>query len=294
MKKFLLTSILLLLVLAISAQVKVAPQLRKGDKKVYVTEATATTPMLSQKTTIQTVYQVKDVTPEGYVIESLVEDVKIDTDTTNLANRIAALTASMTKGICISFLTDKDGQILKVLHFDEVVNQTKDMLSKMLDNMPLPDVMSKEAMMNAAMSKFNEETMLNSIKMNHSPYALNGKTISDGTEDEFTYMGSFKMKRTYALDNDGSIKASSVINFTPKDMMDMVASMVGDKFADKKEELQKEVEKMAENNMLMISGSDNTTYTFCPDGWVESISSETKINSMGQQLTVTSKVMLKK
>lgn len=294
MKKFLLTSVLILLVLAVSAQVKVAPQMRKGDKKVYVTESTVTTPQLSQKTSIETTYQVKDVTPEGYVIESLITDVKIDSDTTNITNRIAALTTTMTKGIRVSFLTDKEGQILKVLHFGEVMDQSRDMLSKLLDEASLPNAMPKESLMNAAMSNFNEESLLTSIKTNHSPFALNGKTISDGTEDEFTYTGGFKMKRTYSLNNDGSIKAASVINFSQKDMMDMFAAMTSNNFPDKKEKIQKQVEQMAENNMLMISGNDNSTYTFCPDGWVESISLESAINAMGQQISVSSKVMLKK
>lgn len=40
MKKFLSLSTLLLMVLTISAQTKIAPKIKKGMKKVYVTECT--------------------------------------------------------------------------------------------------------------------------------------------------------------------------------------------------------------------------------------------------------------
>ena len=294
MKKILLTSTLLLMALTIGAQIKVAPKMKKGDKKVYVAEQTTQVGKLEAKMTIETLFEVKDATADGYVIHSLVTDTKVETDTTDMTGRILALTSKMTKNMSTTYATDKDGQVIKILDFEKTKKQAEDMINKLMDGLKLPEMISKEMITKVAMANITEDAMLKSILMNNSPFALNGKTISTGTEDETSTKEGIKMKRTYTVNSDGSIGATSKIDMSTDDMVDMIVKMASGMFPGETETVKQQVSQMVKSGMLKMSASDNATYTLRADGWVDSITAETVTEGMGQKTTITSKVKLKK
>ena len=294
MKKFLLTGTMLLVALTIGAQIKVAPKMKKGDKKVYVAEQTTQVGKLQAKMTIETLFEVKDVTADGYVINSLVTDTKVETDTTDMVGRILALTFMMTKDMSTTYVTDKNGQIVGIQDIEKTKKQAEEMIGKLMESIPLPPMVSKDIIKNSAMGNITEEAMLKSMQMNNSPFALNGKTISTGTEDETSTKEGIKMKRTYTVNSDKSIQTSSKMDMSQDDIVEMILNMASKMFPGEKETVKQQVSQMVKSGMLKLSASDNATYTLRPDGWVDSITSETVTESMGQKTTVTSKIKLKK
>lgn len=294
MKKFLLTGTMLLVALTIGAQIKVAPKMKKGDKKVYVAERTTQVGKLQAKMTIETLFEVKDVTADGYVINSLVTDTKVETDTTDMVGRILALTYMMTKDMSTTYVTDKNGQIVGIQDIEKTKKQAEEMIGKLMESIQLPPMVSKDIIKNSAMGNITEEAMLKSMQMNNSPFALNGKTISTGTEDETSTKEGIKMKRTYTVNSDKSIQTSSKMDMSQDDIVEMILNMASKMFPGEKETVKQQVSQMVKSGMLKLSASDNATYTLRPDGWVDSITSETVTESMGQKTTVTSKIKLKK
>lgn len=294
MKKFLLTGTMLLVALTIGAQIKVAPKMKKGDKKVYVAEQTTQVGKLQAKMTIETLFEVKDVTADGYVINSLVTDTKVETDTTDMVGRILALTSMMTKDMSTTYVTDKNGQIVGIQDIEKTKKQAEEMIGKLMESIQLPPMVSKDIIKNSAMANITEEAMLKSMQMNNSPFALNGKTISTGTEDETSTKEGIKMKRTYTVNSDKSIQTSSKMDMSQDDIVEMILNMASKMFPGEKETVKQQVSQMVKSGMLKLSASDNATYTLRPDGWVDSITSETVTESMGQKTTVTSKIKLKK
>lgn len=293
MKKFLLTGTMLLVALTIGAQIKVAPKMKKGDKKVYVAEQTTQVGKLTAKMTIETLFEVKDATSDGYVINSVVKDTKVETDTTDMTGRILALTSKMTNNMSTTFATDKDGQVIKILDFEKTRKQAAEMIEKLLVDIKLPEMISKDIIMKMAMANITEDAILKSMQMNNSPFALNGKTISTGTEDEACTKEGIKMKRTYTVNDDKSIQATSKINMNVDDIVEMIVKLASEMFPGEAETVKQQISQMVKSGMLKLSASDNATYTLRADGWVDSITAETTTEGVGQKTTVTSKVKLK-
>ena len=294
MKKLLLTGTLLLVTLVIGAQIKVAPKMKKGDKKTYVAETLADFGKLQAKTTIETRFEVEDATADGYIIQSMITDVKVETDTTDMTGRIVALSSNLTKGMNTRMLTDKDGKVLKILDFEKTMSQAKNMVDKLVDIIQLPDMISKDMIKNAAISTITEDKILNGMTLNNSPFALNGKTIATGTQDETSTKEGIKMKRTFTVNADGSIASSSKIDMSISDMADMIIDMAASVFPDQTEEVKQQIRDMVKSGVLKISATDNATYTLGKDGWVETITTEAFTESMGQKTKVTTKVRQKK
>ena len=183
MKKFLSLSTLLLMVLTISAQTKIAPKMKKGMKKVYVTECTIKA--LSEdpvKVSFETKYEVTDATSDGYVLDLLICDVKSDAKSNNLESRMYSLATEVLKDIHTTYATDKDGKVTKLLNMEEVKKQASKALEKLIAKLGGSDSIPEGTSVESIKSDWNEEAMLESVQLSTSPLVLNGKTISNGSE----------------------------------------------------------------------------------------------------------------
>ena len=86
MKKIFVLSMMLTVMMAAQAQLKVAPKMAKGTTKVYVSESTTAIP--GQKdvhTTSETKFTVTAENADGYTMEIVTTDVKSDATGDNLA-----------------------------------------------------------------------------------------------------------------------------------------------------------------------------------------------------------------
>ena len=290
MKRFFLMSTLLLATMLVCAQTKIAPNMKKGMKKVYVVEATIGVPSKqSTKITTETVYEVVDATNDGYVLDVYVTDVK--TDAKDAESRVYSLATEMLKDVHTQYATNKDGKVTKILNAEEGKKHINEMLDKVLADVPLPASTTLTNLKKQLTGNINEASLLESVQISTSPLTLNGKTISTGTEEEYNTEQGIKMKRTYSVKDKSSIQTNAKINMNTDDMKKMVMGLV-----------EKIVPKQSENLMdmigpmissLKIDAAENSTYTFQKDGWIKNITSEMNYSMMGASFKINTKVSLK-
>ena len=294
MKKILLTGLLLLAALVAGAQTKIAPKMQKGMQKTYVTETVTTIAGKKPITmTVETQYTVTDATADGYVMEVTVTDVQNDADQNDIVGRTLSLTTSTMKGVRTSMSTDKDGKVTKILNFDDIVRSKGELIDKLLDEIPTTPVLSKEAMREQIAGQITEESILQGMQMGGSPLALNGKTISTGMQDEYLNQQGLKMKRTFTVQQDGSIQAASTIDMSPAEMKQMIIAQIEKLMPAQADMIKQNIDAVLASGMLKFKMDGKETYTFQADGWVNSITSEADSDTMGQKMTVKTTVRIK-
>lgn len=294
MRKLFLLSIMLLTALMVSAQITVSPKMKKGTKKTYIGETTTT--IQGQKSitlTMETLFEVTDVTSDGYIVDITLKNVNSDADPNDFTGHIFTLSSEMMKDIKTSYLTDKNGQVTKILNYEEVISNARKLVDKIFESVPLPQGMSLDFVKEQAFANMTEESLLKTVQINTNPMALNGKTIQTGKEEEYTLdkMG-IKMKRTYTVNADGSVQAVSTHNMQKEDIKELVTSMF-EKFAPGQADMLKDQIDAAIAN-IKLEINDNTTYTFSSDGWVETLNSELSSTTIGPKTIAKTTLRLKK
>lgn len=294
MKRFFLMSTLLLATMLVCAQTKIAPKMKKGMKKVYVTEAKISAPSKPVTTiSTETVYEVVDATTDGYVLDVYVTDVK--TDAKDVESRIYSLATEMMKDVHTQYATDKDGKVTKILNAEEGKKRINEMLDNVLDNVlaevPQLDKTKLSVIKKQMTGEVTDQSLVESVQISTSPLTLNGKTISTGTEEEYNTAQGIKMKRTYTVTDKSKIQSNSIINMNPDDMKEMVSGLVEKLVPNQSSNLMDMFGSMIGN--LKIDASENATYTFQKDGWIKSITSESSYSSMGVSFQMNTKVTLK-
>lgn len=294
MRKLLSLSILLLITLVSYAQqVKVSPTLEKGMRKTYVTESV--TEIQGQKPiTLQTEtqYEVTDVTPDGYTVTITVTKADFNHDINSIVSRVLTLSTEMMKGVASSCATDKDGQIVKLLNYEDIRSASEKMLDDLLKEVPLPQGMSADALKPQILKSITEESLLKKTQMNTSIMGLNGKTITSGMEEEYTLDQGIKMKRTYKVNPDGSILATGVLGMTMDELKNMVISQLEKANPAQAEAIKGQMDAVMAN--LKLEVTENSTYTFAPDGWVDTLQSEVSTQGMGAKTVVRSTIRQRK
>lgn len=287
-------STLMLVALMMGAQTKIAPTMKKGMKKVYVTETTISTEFRQPITiTQETAFEVIDATDDGYILDVYVTDAK--SDASDAESRIYSLATEMLKGIHTKYATDKDGQVTKVFQTDDVEKRVEGMLDKLLDGVSLPEGTTTSDMKRQLKEQVNEKNLLESLHIGTSPLALNGKTISTGTEEEYlnqSNLKGMKMKRIYTVNENGSITSSANINMDAEDISKLFSNML-DSFAPVEidDSALAGLKSLFENANLQCS--EQSTYSFAKDGWVKNITAEMKTSAMGMSMSMKSKVTQK-
>lgn len=294
MRKLLSLSILLLITLVSYAQqVKVSPTLEKGMRKTYVTESV--TEVQGQKPItlqIDTQYEVTDVTPDGYTVTITVTKADFNHDINSIVSRVLTLSTEMLKGVASSCATDKDGKIIKLLNYEDIRSASEKMLDDLLKEVPLPQGMSADALKQQILKNITEESLLKTTQMNTSIMGLNGKTITSGMEEEYTLDQGIKMKRTYKVNPDGSILATGVLGMTMDELKNMVISQLEKANPAQAESIKGQIDAVIANMNLEVT--ENSTFTFAPDGWVDTLQSENSTQSMGAKTVVRNTIRQRK
>lgn len=294
MKKILFACALLLTSLVAGAQTKIAPQMQKGMQKTYVTETITT--IAGQKPitmTVETQYSVADVTADGYVVDATVTDVQTDAEQNDIVGRTLSLTTGTMKGVRTSMSTDKDGKVKKILNFGDIVRSKDQLIDKLLEDIPTTPVLSKEAIREQIAGQITEESILQGMQMGGSPLSLNGKAISTGMQDEYLNQQGLKMKRTFTVQQDGSIQAASTIDMSPAEMKQMIIAQIEKLMPAQADMIKQNIDAVLASGMLKFKMDGKETYTFQADGWVNSITSEADSDTMGQKMTVKTTVRIK-
>ena len=305
MKKTLITFALLLTVTVLNAQTLIKVNLKKGDKAVYenVNTVNAALPMgagnQNIKITNTTTVEVKDANADGFKVEFLTKDSKIEGNE-EAAQQFGDQLSRYLDGVPALFQTDKNGCLQKLLNYEEVVGKMSKVAITQIDSMykknPNIEKMAPKAKVIMALNDlFTEKNIMENFK-NKSVFQLYGKTLKTGDKEDKEIQG-IKVNTTYDVSNVLgmlTVVAKSKANMTENETKAFFISNI------KKMGLGEEISSQFEQNwgqmkamgMASIDMNDTTTYHFTKSGWVNDVVSSGKMKMMGMQMDINTSVKL--
>lgn len=305
MKKTLITFALLLTVTVLNAQTLIKVNLKKGDKAVYenVNTVNVALPMgagnQNIKITNTTTVEVKDATADGFKVEFLTKDSKIEGNE-EAAQQFGDQLSRYLDGVPALFQTDKNGCLQKLLNYEEVVGKMSKVAITQIDSMykknPNIEKMAPKAKVIMALNDlFTEKNIMENFK-NKSVFQLYGKTLKTGDKEDKEIQG-IKVNTTYDVSNVLgmlTVVAKSKANMTENETKAFFISNI------KKMGLGDEISSQIEQNwgqlkamgMASIDMNDTTTYHFTKSGWVNDVVSSGKMKMMGMQMEINTSVKL--
>lgn len=305
MKKTLITFALLLTVTVLNAQTLIKVNLKKGDKAVYenVNTVNVALPMgagnQNIKITNTTTVEVKDATADGFKVEFLTKDSKIEGNE-EAAQQFGDQLSRYLDGVPALFQTDKNGCLQKLLNYEEVVGKMSKVAITQIDSMykknPKIEEMAPKAKVIMALNDlFTEKNIMENFK-NKSVFQLYGKTLKTGDKENNEIQG-IKVNTTYDVSNVLgmlTVVAKSKANMTENETKAFFISNL------KKMGLGEEISSQFEQNwgqmkamgMASIDMNDTTTYHFTKSGWVNDVVSSGKMKMMGMQMDLNTSVKL--
>ena len=305
MKKTLITFALLLTVTVLNAQTLIKVNLKKGDKAVYenVSTVNVALPMgagnQNIKITNTTTVEVKDATADGFKVEFLTKDTKIEGNE-EAAQQFGDQLSRYLDGVPALFQTDKNGCLQKLLNYEEVVGKMSKVAITQIDSMykknPKIEEMAPKAKVIMALNDlFTEKNIMENFK-NKSVFQLYGKTLKTGDKEDKEIQG-IKVNTTYDVSNVLgmlTVVAKSKANMTENETKAFFISNL------KKMGMGEEISSQFEQNwgqlkamgMASIDMNDTTTYHFTKSGWVNDVVSSGKMKMMGMQMDLNTSVKL--
>lgn len=305
MKKTLITFALLLTVTVLNAQTLIKVNLKKGDKAVYenVNTVNAALPMgagnQNIKITNTTTVEVKDATADGFKVEFLTKDTKIEGNE-EAAQQFGDQLSRYLDGVPVLFQTDKNGCLQKLLNYEEVVGKMSKVAITQIDSMykknPKIEEMAPKAKVIMALNDlFTEKNIMENFK-NKSVFQLYGKTLKTGDKEDKEIQG-IKVNTTYDVSNVlgmltvvAKSKANMTENETKAFFINNIKKMgLGDEISSQIEQNWSQLKAMG---MASIDMNDTTTYHFTKSGWVNDVVSSGKMKMMGMQMDLNTSVKL--
>lgn len=305
MKKTLITFALLLTVTVLNAQTLIKVNLKKGDKAVYenVNTVNAALPMgagnQNIKITSTTTVEVKDATADGFKVEFLTKDSKIEGNE-EAAQQFGDQLSRYLDGVPALFQTDKNGCLQKLLNYEEVVGKMSKVAITQIDSMykknPKIEEMAPKAKVIMALNDlFTEKNIMENFK-NKSVFQLYGKTLKTGDKEDKEIQG-IKVNTTYDVSNVlgmltvvAKSKANMTENETKAFFINNIKKMgLGDEISSQFEQNWGQLKAMG---MASIDMNDTTTYHFTKSGWVNDVVSSGKMKMMGMQMEINTSVKL--
>lgn len=305
MKKTLITFALLLTVTVLNAQTLIKVNLKKGDKAVYenVNTVNAALPMgagnQNIKITNTTTVEVKDATADGFKVEFLTKDSKIEGNE-EAAQQFGDQLSRYLDGVPALFQTDKNGCLQKLLNYEEVVGKMSKVAITQIDSMykknPKIEEMAPKAKVIMALNDlFTEKNIMENFK-NKSVFQLYGKTLKTGDKEDKEIQG-IKVNTTYDVSNVlgmltvvAKSKANMTENETKAFFINNIKKMgLGDEISSQIEQNWGQLKAMG---MASIDMNDTTTYHFTKSGWVNDVVSSGKMKMMGMQMEINTSVKL--
>lgn len=305
MKKTLITFALLLTVTVLNAQTLIKVNLKKGDKAVYenVNTVNVALPMgagnQNIKITNTTTVEVKDATADGFKVEFLTKDTKIEGNE-EAAQQFGDQLSRYLDGVPALFQADKNGCLQKLLNYEEVVGKMSKVAITQIDSMykknPNIEKMAPKAKVIMALNDlFTEKNIMENFK-NKSVFQLYGKTLKTGDKEDKEIQG-IKVNTTYDVSNVLgmlTVVAKSKANMTENETKAFFISNIkkmglGDEISSQFEQNWGQMKAMG---MASIDMNDTTTYHFTKSGWVNDVVSSGKMKMMGMQMELNTSVKL--
>ena len=299
MKKTFLTFVFLLTAVALQAQTLIKANFNKGDKATY--EYTANidlASMMQGKTLTANVtsklhVDVKEANAEGYQIELLFSDLKVDGDETALQQGGGQL-LTMLNDVPLLYQTDKNGALKKLLNSEEAVGKmSKTGIAKIdslyAKNPEIEKVNPKMNMLMALSNTLTEEFITEYVK-EQTVFSLYGKTLKTGDQEDKSVQG---MKTTTSYDVNQILGMLTVVGKVKANMSedDVKSFLIGNmkKFGvgdDAVSQIEKNWSQMRAMGMTTITYNATDTYHFTPSFWVNDYNMESRMKLMGMDIKV--------
>ena len=298
MKKVILLSVMLVASMAISAQTKIVPQMKKGLKKVYATTATVSVGgQKDVKMSSETKYTVMEANADGYVVDMVVTSFATDADVNDVAGQMISATQEMMKDVNVRLQTNKDGQVVGIKNYAEVKKQIDafgaKIVDKLMESVPqLSQVMSKDALKQQIQESVNEQALIRSLKEADGVLMLNGKTPMTGAQEEYVNEKGVKMKRMYFV-NGKSIVTNGSANITKDELKAMIIEQVEKTMPAQAEIVKQNIDQLLSSGMLKVDIKETSTYEMGDDSWVKSVKTESNSEFVGTKTVVKSETVCK-
>jgi hypothetical protein len=298
MKKIMMVGLLLTMMVAVQAQVKVAPKMAKGMQKVYVTESKVGIPGQPEfNMTAETKYSVTGAVKDGYTMEVVTTVFKCDAADNNIAAKLMSAPLELLKGLTVRVTTNQDGQVKSIDNFAELKKKMDEMGGQLVNELfervsMLSQVMDKETLKKQVLSGVTPESMLKSMQVTNSPLMLNGKTVTMGMQEDYTADYGLRMKRMYFV-NGNKITTNGSLNMSKDDMKQLIIKEVEKIMPSQADMVKENIDQLMDSGMAKIDSKETATYELQDDGWVKSILSETSYQMMGQNTKTVVRVEIK-
>jgi len=289
---------MLTVMMAAQAQLKVAPKMAKGTTKVYVAESTIAIPgQKDVQMASETKFTVTAENADGYTMEMVTTDVKSNATDDNLAAKLMSAAENMLKGQVIRITTNKEGKVKAIQNYSELKQKLDGLSNELVDQLfkqipMLAQAMSKEAMKQQVLESTTEENLLKTMQNMTSPLALNGKTIMTGAQEEYVNEQGLKMKRMYFV-NGKNVTTNGSMNMSKDEMKALIVEKVEKLMPGQAEMIKQNIDQIMATGMLKLESKETATYELQDDGWVKSIKTESTNEALGQQTKTTATVTLK-
>ena len=299
MKKSFLTFVLLLAVTALNAQTLIKANFQKGDQATYesVADIKLSAPMAgnseSIKTNSQTKITVKDATAEGYVIEMMTTNVKMDGNvevfqqTGNMLNQYLSNVPLLLK-------TDADGKVKDLLNYTEVQTKVSKFAMAFMDSLynakpEMEKVLPKYKMAMSMNSQFTKEAFIESVEYN-TFFQLFGKTLKTGDKENKDMQG-IKTTVTYELNKEPN--ALNIVgkingNMTEDDVKAFLINKMKQMGADDGmvSQLDANWGQMKQMGMANMDVNGTSITKLLNTGWATEYSTDVKTKMMGMEMTI--------
>ena len=285
MKRATILSLLLLMATSIMAQsVKIVPKMKKGDVKAYA--GTGETAVQGQmvRTSHDEVFTVTDKTKNGFVVqvESNLGDTKSDINFTNLTQVLEKVFANQT----VIYDTNKEGKIVNIRNLDEQKQHAVSVIDEIFNSAQMQQinvVLPRENIMKMVEEKFSQENMLKMALSIPSPLTLNGKTISEGMEEESFNTQGLKLKTIYHISNGGkTIVADSNLDMNVEEIRDYLVKQVRQLMPSLASMFEGQIDQALQRGTVKVSARQKATYEIGDDGWVRKLTVDSESAQTGQ------------
>lgn len=301
MKKSFLTFVLLLAVTALNAQTLIKANFQKGDQATYesVADIKLSAPMAgnseSIKTNSQTKITVKDATAEGYVIEMMTTNVKMDGNvevfqqTGNMLNQYLSNVPLLLK-------TDADGKVKDLLNYTEVQTKVSKFAMAFMDSLykakpEMEKALPKYKMAMSMNSLLTKESFIESVEYN-SFFILFGKTLKTGDKEDMNMQG-IKTTVTYEVNKEpnalniiGKIKGNMTEDDVKAFLFDKMKQMGADEAM--VSQLDANWGQMKQMGMAKMDVDGTSMTKLLNTGWATEYSMDVKTKMMGMEMFITS------
>jgi hypothetical protein len=301
MKKSLFTFVLLLAVTALNAQTLIKAKFQKGDQATYesVADIKVSVPMAgnseSIKTNSQTKITVKDATADGYVIEMMTTNIKMEGNQ-EVAQQTGNMLNQYLSNVPMLLKTDANGKITDLLNYEEVQTKTSKFAMASIDSLyrakpEMEKTLPKYKMAMSVNSLLTKEAFIESAEDN-SFFILFGKTLKTGDKEDMNKQG-IKTTVTYEINKEpnalniiGKIKGNMTEDDVKAFFIDKMKQMGADEAM--VSQLDANWGQMKQMGMTKMNLDGTSTTKLLNTGWATEYSTDVKTKMMGMEMTINS------